>query len=99
MSPLPSGQDSENGIIQDDEPGSKLNIASLQQRKDVVALSTMFRMHRQHTAHLQPPRQPQVHRTTKRVDRTPSALAEPTVERGIAKGSLSQDIPRLLNIQ
>ena len=66
-------------IITEDEPHHATTLQSLQHRRDVSGLSTLYKIQQERIAHLQSLRQPtrQVQRTTRSVERIPEALAEP----------------------
>ena len=79
LSLLDRVQDRARSIIQDGDPTQEPHLQNLQHRRDVAGLTTLYKIQQQRTAHLQPLRQParQVQRSTRRVERTPDALAEP----------------------
>jgi len=66
-------------IIKDRTSDLPLNLDSLQHRRDVAGLTTMYRIHLQKVAHLQPMRLPRRRavRTTRRVEQAPAVLEEP----------------------
>ena len=67
-------------IIEEGTTGHpRTNLDTLQHRRDVGGLTTMFKMNHQHTPHLQPLRQQQRQpvRITREVERSPAALLEP----------------------
>ena len=67
-------------LIEDGATGPlHTNLDPLQHRRDVAGLTTFFKVHHEHTSHLQPLRQQQrlAVRTTRTVERAPAALMEP----------------------
>lgn len=75
-------------IIEDE-----INLPSLQQRRDVASLSTMFKIRHQDAARLQPLHQPprHVHRITRTGNEYPQPWLNPAVEHGVTKDNLSQE--------
>ncbi|XP_042890291.1 uncharacterized protein LOC122265191 [Penaeus japonicus] len=70
-------QDRTKRLFDGTEFNSKLD--SLQHRRDVAGLSTMFKIQEMHVPHLQPLRLPmrRPERTTRSVEQVPAALEEP----------------------
>ncbi|XP_042878297.1 uncharacterized protein LOC122257201 [Penaeus japonicus] len=66
-------------IIEDRSPHHIGNLDSLQHRRDVAGLTTVFRIQRQEVAHMQAMRLPgrRAVRTTRTVEQAPAALEEP----------------------